>query len=263
MLLLDLQAKAGAFLEASGGNILERPEALSTEPAEAGPLRFFDPPLFAVASAGDPLWAELKRPEVIGPLHRSPEEWLPGARSVISYFLPYSQQVRRANRVDGTTATEWLYARWEGEQCHVALVRVLEAALRAAGVRALAPMVDPAFKVIDMRSNWSERHAAFVAGLGTFSRSRSLITRLGSAGRFASVITDAGLEPTPRPYTGLTEYCSDCGLCVDRCPCGAIDALSKDNRVCSDYLDTTRALYAPRYGCGKCQTGLPCEASPG
>jgi epoxyqueuosine reductase QueG len=114
-----------------------------------------------------------------------------------------------------------------------------------------------------MRSNWSERHAAFTAGLGTFSRNRSLITRLGAAGRFGSVITDAELEPTPRPYLGVTEYCDDCGLCVDRCPCRAIAASGKDNQVCSAYLATTKVLYAPRYGCGKCQTGVPCEFSGG
>jgi len=89
--------------------------------------------------------------------------------------------------------------------CNVALVRTLTAAVQAAGARALAPMVDPDFKVVDMRSNWSERHAAFTAGLGTFSRNRSLITRLGAAGRFGSVITDAELEPTPRPYLGVSQ----------------------------------------------------------
>jgi epoxyqueuosine reductase QueG len=263
MLLLDLQTEAGAFLGASGRNTVEHPEAISTAPIAEGPLRIFDPPIFAVASARDPLWAELKQPQVIGPRHRSPEEWLPGARSVISYFLPYSQRVRQANRNDGVTATEWIYGRWEGEMCNVALVRTLTAALQAAGARALAPMVDPDFKVVDMRSNWSERHAAFTAGLGTFSRNRSLITRLGAAGRFGSVITDAELEPTPRPYVGVTEYCSDCGLCVDRCPCRAIAASGKDNQVCSAYLATTKVLYAPRYGCGKCQTGVPCEFSGG
>ena len=218
MLLTELEKDVAGWLAASTLNGIARMEALSTAPVSAAPLRIFDPPLLAVADAEDPLWARLKAAEVIGPEHRSPGEWLPGARSVVSYFLPYSETVRRANRGQGTTATEWLYGRWEGDQCNVALARRLAQAALAAGAQALAPMVDGRYRVVQGRSNWSERHAAFIAGLGTFSLSRSLITRRGSAGRFGSIITDAVLEPTPRPYQGLTEYCSECGSCIPRCP---------------------------------------------
>ena len=259
MLLTDLQKDANAFLSDSGMNLVEHPERISTVPASDAPLRIYDQPLFAVADAGDLLWARLKEPQVIGPRHLSPEEWLPGARSVVSYFLPFSERVRMANRTQGETATEWIYARWEGERCNAALAGLLAEAIRAAGEPALAPMADPRYQVVDSRSNWSERHAAFVAGLGTFSLTRSLITRRGAAGRFGSVITGAAFQPTPRPYEGVTEYCQECGLCIDRCPCQAVDPTGKDNRVCKAYLDTTRIRFAPRYGCGKCQTGVPCE----
>jgi epoxyqueuosine reductase QueG len=260
MRIMDLETEAEAFLAHSGQNSVDLPEPVSTALTAAGSLHLYDQPLFAVASAQDPFWASLKQPEVVGPRHRSPEEWLPGARSVVCYFLPFSQRVRRANRIKGVTATEWLYGRWEGQTCNAGLAMALAQAIRAAGARALVPMVDPDFKVVDLRSNWSERHAAFVAGLGTFSLTRSMITRLGAAGRFGSVITDLDLEPTPRAYTGVTEYCKACGACIARCPCRAIDAAGKDNRVCSAYVDTTKVLYAPRYGCGKCQTGVPCES---
>jgi epoxyqueuosine reductase QueG len=259
MLLSDLQDTAEAFLAGSGRNHVEHPDPISTPAIAAGPLRIYDPPLFAVADAGDPLWAKLKEPEVIGPRHRTPEEWLAGARSVVSYFLPFSERVRKANRVPGVTATEWIYARWEGEACNAALATLLAGTLEASGARALAPMADPRFQVVDLRSNWSERHAAFIAGLGTFSLTRSMITRLGAAGRFGSVVTDAVLPPTLRPYQSIYEHCRDCGICIDRCPCRAIDATGKDHQVCKVYLDQTRVLYAPRYGCGKCQTAVPCE----
>ena len=29
--------------------------------------------------------------------------------------------------------------------------------------------------------------------------------------------------------------------------------------MCKTYLDQTLALYSPPYGCGKCQTRVPCE----
>ncbi len=260
MQLTDLQIKVEAFLAASGKNIVEAPETVSTEPVSASPLRLFDPPLLGVAAAQDPLWADLKRPEVIGSAHLAPAEWLPGARSVLCFFLPFSQRIRRANRIPGTTATEWLYGRYEGEQFVAALRVHLAGLIRAAGFQAVAPSSDPRFKEADFRSNWSERHAAFIAGLGTFSLNRSLITRVGSAGRIGSVVTDADLLPTPRAYEDPREFCLACGACIPRCPCRAIDPGGKDNRKCKAHLDRTLELYAPRYGCGKCQTGVPCEA---
>ena len=44
-------------------------------------------------------------------------------------------------------------------------------------------------KVGDYASNWSERHVAYVCGLGTFG-CQGLITSKGLAGRFGSIITD-------------------------------------------------------------------------
>ena len=44
-------------------------------------------PLIAAAAADDPRWLELRR--VAHPDHRLPEELLPGARSVVAWFLPF------------------------------------------------------------------------------------------------------------------------------------------------------------------------------
>jgi len=260
MRLAELEREVEGFLATSALNLLADPQPLTTAPLGA-PLRFYDPGLLGAADARDPLWERLKSPEVIGPRHLLPGEWLPGARSVISFFLPFTRAVRRANRNPEITATEWLYARAEGEALLAAVSQLLAGEVEAEGGRAVVPAVDPRFATVDMRSNWSERHAAFVAGLGTFSLSRSMITRLGSAGRFGSVITDLELEPTPRPYVAVDEYCGKCGACIRRCPCRAISlANGKDNAACKVHVDVTRRIYAPRYGCGKCQTGVACEA---
>jgi epoxyqueuosine reductase QueG len=142
---------------------------------------------------------------------------------------------------------------------NVALRQYIVELVEKAGHQALAPLLDERFAIVNMRSNWSERHAAFVAGLGTFSLSRSLITRMGSAGRCGTVIVDFHLEPTQRVYTEFDEYCSHCGACAKRCPAQAIDKTSKDNQICMGYIGKEKEIYAPRYGCAKCQTGVPCE----
>ena len=100
---------------------------------------------------------------------------------------------------------------------------------------------------------------AFVCGMGTFGLSKGLITERGVAGRFGSVIVDAPLEVTPRPYTDIYEYCTKCGACM-RCPAGAITLEEgKSHEKCSAYVHTLRVKYAPRFGCGKCQVKVPCE----
>lgn len=222
-------------------------------------MQIWDQPLIGVASVSDPLWKKLKEPEVVGPGHLTPEEWLPGAKSVISYFLPFTEHIRSSNRSKGLPSKEWLYGRCEGEVFNNALRGLIVRLIENAGGRAVAPSLDNRFKVANHISNWSERHAAFIAGLGTFSLNYSLITNLGSAGRFGSVITDIEFEPDSRPYEKIDEYCTKCGECIGRCPPLAIDENGKDAESCSKFLNKTLKLNKPRYGCGKCQTAVPCE----
>ena len=168
--------------------------------------------------------------------------------------------MREANRLLGLPATEWLYGRIEGERFNVALREFVVHLFIDAGYDAAAPALDARYNVTNRRSNWSERHVAYIAGLGTFSLSCSLITKQGSAGRLGSVVVSAELAPTPRTYQSVDEYCTRCGSCIPRCPPLAITERGKDHAVCSDYLDRVKVRYSPRYGCGKCQTGVPCEA---
>ena len=56
--------------------------------------RLYDPPLVGFGSADDPLFDAFKKPDVVGPWHMSPKEWLPDARTVISFFFPTSKEVR-------------------------------------------------------------------------------------------------------------------------------------------------------------------------
>lgn len=258
--LEDLQVALNHWLRDSGRNRIEAPETLSTPPIAPGPLELFDAPLLGVAGAADPLWTRFKDPEVIGPHHLKPEEWLPGARTAVCFFLPFSLRVRTANRIPVTTPTEWLYGRYEGQLLVEAMTRHLAGLLQAEGWQAVTPAIDPRFRVLALRSNWSERHAAFTAGLGTLSLSRHIITRAGSAGRLGSVITDAPLPPTLRPYQEPEEYCGKCGACIPRCPCDAIDDSGKDNLKCKTWVDEVLAVHKPRYGCGKCTTKVSCES---
>ncbi len=228
---------------------------------EIGLKSFFDLPLLAVADASDPLFSALKKADVIGDRHLLPTEWLPEAKTIISYFLPFSAEVRKSNYNQGLPSIKWVYARTEGDFLNIALRKLLINLLEESGGKALAPALDSRFSILENRSNWSERHVAYIAGLGTFGLNKSLITKKGCAGRYGSVITSVYFEPVRRAYEGLYDYCTMCGECISRCPSSAITDKGKDIQTCSNYLDEIiLPKYVPRFvSCGKCQTDVPCE----
>jgi epoxyqueuosine reductase QueG len=70
-------------------------------------------------------------------------------------------------------------------------------------------------------AEFSQRHAAVAAGLGTFGRHNLVVhRRFGTRVNFASIVTDLELAPTPRSGE---DFCLRCNLCVENCPAGALD----------------------------------------
>lgn len=265
----EIHRKLSVLLEESVDNVT--PSDADYYHGASG-VRIFDAPLMAVASASDALFSALLRNDVIGPHHMPPSEWLPEARSVVSFFLPFSEQIRRSNVKDmAMPSPGWLYARIEGQALINRMMAELALALTGSGCRCAVPSLDARFwsKTSDKSSCrpglsytscWSERHVAFICGLGTFGLSKGLITAHGVAGRLASLITAEELEADERLYSGLTDHCSMCGKCAANCPAGAITlAAGKDHAKCSAFLDMTLEAFKPRYGCGKCQVDVPCE----
>ena len=140
-------------------------------PDTGGP--YFTEPLVGFAAGDDPLFAAYK--EIIGDFHRTPREILAGAATVISWVLPVTLATRESNRRENYwPSREWSFTRSHGENFNSSLRRHLVAWLEGRGNRAVAPQLDPCWRQLDdpavgIASTWSERHAAYAAGLGTFS----------------------------------------------------------------------------------------------
>lgn len=235
---------------------------------------YFDDALIGFAAASDPLFREYNR--IIGDFHRLPAEILEGAATVVCWVLPVSRATRVSNRrQERWPSLEWSLTRNNGENFNTLLRHHMVAWLEGRGHRAVAPQLAPDWRQLDdpvagIASSWSERHAAYAAGLGTFSLNDGLITARGIAHRLGSVVTDLELPPTPRSAGGYRSNClyhrdGSCGVCISRCPVGAISRQGHDKDVCRGYVyrtvpEAVGELYGvPQTGCGLCQTRVPCE----
>ena len=231
-------------------------------------IKIYEAPIFAFGSVDDELYIKYKSFDVIGSHFLSPSEWMQSAKTVISFFLPYTEKIRIANSASfNWPADEWLHGRYEGHNLLKALLQHLLETLIKAGYESMVPSIDPRYEVGNAgqnnkyASNWSERHVAYACGLGTFGLSKGLITKKGMCGRFGSILTELDLPKDIRDYEGVYDYCTMCGICVDRCPVHAISLDDGKNHLpCDDFLDKVRQKHNPRYGCGKCQVSVPCES---
>ncbi|NLJ59155.1 MAG: 4Fe-4S binding protein [Tissierellia bacterium] len=257
---------AKRFTENSQLNYISKDVAIRKELAG---MKIFDEAIFAFGSAEDKGFELLKNPSVIGEHFLTPTEWLPGANTVIVYFFPFTDEIIKSNRKEKRwPSDEWLHGRIEGQIFLKEFSMFLNKKISDAGYDSIIPTLDSRFisstssdeKIPPYSSNWSERHAAFVSGLGTFGLSKGIITEKGMAGRLGSIVTNLELELSEKNYRDVYEYCTICGACAERCPVNAISIeRGKDHKKCADHLDITSKKFKPRYGCGKCQVLVPCE----
>jgi epoxyqueuosine reductase QueG len=263
----------------------------------------FDTPLVGFSRGDDPLYEAYK--DHVGPFYLTPQEIFeltyrtmafgtylatgnkikdpgspvakPEELAIISWILPQTKATKADNRKeDFYPAERWARARIFGEQVNAKLRKHVVATLTAAGIQAVAPSLTPQFGMrispkYGFASTWSERHAAYAAGLGTFALCDGMITPVGKAMRTASVVARMELPVTPRPYKHHMENClfhsrGICKKCIKRCPAGAITEAGKDKLKCLGHLfpgtaDHVKSAYDfIGYGCGLCQTGVPCES---
>lgn len=148
---------------------------------------YYDKPIIKFASADDPLFETYKT--VIDKKHLTPREAFELAfgensyhgGTVISIVLPINEKISESNR----PKQKWPSKEWVGEEqikykYFKCLGDFVIRTIQTIGYRAVAPMNSEWYKLPKYSdgfvANWSERHIAYAAGLGTFGLNGGFIT---------------------------------------------------------------------------------------
>jgi epoxyqueuosine reductase QueG len=218
-------------------------------------------PLLGVADTEDPLLETIRG--MMDPSYHTPGDFLPGARRIIAFFIPFDEGIPASNRGGEIASPEWAAAYIDTNRLIGEAAAHLAGFLESSGYRTALLPATGLFDPVRLVSTWSHRHAAYAAGLGTFGRNNMLITEAGCAGRLGTLFTDAPLGVTPRP---AIEYCLHkrgipCRVCLDRCTFGALADTGFDRDRCYERCKANAARYehlGKADVCGKCVTALPC-----
>lgn len=190
----------------------------------------------------------------------SPQELLPGARSIICLGLNYYQPASDTPPAPQPAGKVALYAR--GRDYHKVMKQRMKEYVAGLSAR-LATGVKARWYVDD--GPMLDRAAARRSGLGWFGKNTNILTpELGSWVFLGQVITDLEMEPDG----ALKKTCGSCIRCIDACPTGAIIApYVIDNARCISYLTIENRGPIPRelrpqmldwvFGCDICQEVCP------
>ena len=217
-------------------------------------------PIVRFADANHPGFAQLK--QIVDPRHHVPTDFLPEAKTVISWFLPFAQDLAQSNLEGRLSSARWAdaylvtneMATWINGQLVAYIQNELDADAAIPADAGMISMENP-------RSRWSQRHVAYLAGQGTFGLNNMLISDAGSVGRYFSLVTTLNVVPdTPV----VRERClwkqdGSCGLCVRRCDAQALTTEGFDRFKCLERCLENMQKYPGADVCGKCTVELPCS----
>ena len=226
--------------------------------------KFWKEPIIEIIPANNEKLASLKN--LISTEHLMPHDILPDAKSIISFFIPFTEHIVKSN-VDGQMASiEWKEAYIKTNDVIKIISDNIEMLMAENGYKAGKIPATHNFDKEKLISNWSHRHIAWIAGLGTFGINNMLITKNGCCGRFGSIITSYEFNEY-KQIPEIREKClnklnGSCGICREKCIASAYENNTFDRYKCYEQcLKNSETHKDIGYAdvCGKCLVALPCS----
>lgn len=219
-------------------------------------------PLITYADADNKEFYTLKN--VVSTTHALPKDFLPEAKTVVTYFIPFDDSIIKSNINEKHCSKEWGIAYIETNKLIFDLNTFVMNELEKIGYKSNVIPATHNFDAEKLISDWSHRHVAVIAGLGTFGLNNMIITEKGCCGRVGSFVTDIKITPTPKieGENCLYKSMNICKKCVDRCVNDALKIETFNRHKCYEMcLDNDR--FHSQLGlvdvCGKCLVNIPCS----
>jgi len=221
-------------------------------------------PIVAIIPANDERFVLLKK--AVSDEHLLPLDILPDAKSIVSFFIPFQDCIVESN-IEGEIASgEWAEAYVKTNDLIGAISTNISELMEKSGNKAGKIPATHNFNTEKLISNWSHRHIAYLAGIGTFGMNNMLITKNGCCGRFGSVIINCEIREYDH-ISEIKEKCLNkqnktCGICQKKCMANAYKNNVYDRRKCYEQCLKNAEIHK-KAGfadvCGKCLVGLPCS----
>ena len=232
-------------------------EYVKAYPSENGTPKMWRTPLVGFADVNDPYIRAL--PQIVAEGHQMPEDLMENPNVIISYFIPFTRELAQENvGIENNAASEsWANAYKITNTMMAKLNEYLVGELVKLGYQAAVSNAIMDYDIL--KSNWSHRHIAYAAGLGTFGINNMMITKDGCCGRYNSIVANIPVEPDHHLTEENCLYKSKgiCKKCVENCFSGALTTEGFDRKKCYETCEKTLQLYGVDV-CGKCVTNIPC-----
>ena len=225
---------------------------------------FWKEPIIEIISANDNKLNILKK--AISAEHFMPNDILPDAKSIISFFIPFQDSIVK-NNIEGTMASkEWAMAYIKTNDLIKIINENIEKLMTKKGYKTGKIPATHNFDKDKLISNWSHRHIAYIAGIGTFGINNMLITKNGCCGRFGSIVINYKFNEY-RQDIEIKEKCinkvnGSCGICINKCIVNAYENNKFNRHKCYKQClenDEFHKTNGNASVCGKCIVGLPCS----
>lgn len=241
-------------------------EFVTDYPKNNNQIAIWRKPITACAPA-DERFMLLK--DITVPDHALPEDFLPGAKTVMVWFIPFRRHIQLDNTRGERPALSWGRAYIATNEMIERAGKGMSAMIEAQGGQVALTPATHNFDKERLVSRWSHKHLGHLIGLGRYGTNCQFITPSGCSGRMGSLVTD--LDLGTHTLVTVDELClikagKKCGKCIKSCPVDALSEDGMDRTACYARLqENYRLLMEPdglpnsTHVCAKCQVGMPCS----